>query len=123
MAILRIHGRGLAAALALLAVWAVLATRNPNLTYHFAPLLAGAAWPALLRDADRVATRDLVIAGLGGFALVSGSALLLAASGYLDGPTFWNDGPAVTEAVLFAAAGSGGGVLFAAREGFRPASF
>ena len=115
MTALRIHSRGLLATSATLAIWTVLAIRSPDLTYHFAPLIAAAAWPVLVRRNEAPPVRDSVAAGVGAFALVSGVAVLLAAGGYLEGPTFWNDGPALTEAFLFAGLGVAAGVAIARR--------
>lgn len=115
MTALRTHAFGLLATSGTLAIWTVLAVRSPDLTYHFAPLIAAGLWPGVTRRGDVPTIRMSVVAALGAFFLVMVVSLILAAGGYLEGPTFWNAGPALTEAILFAALGAGLGTLIARR--------
>lgn len=115
MTALRTHARGVLLTTAVLAIWAVLAIRSPDLTYHFAPLIAGAAWPIVIRREGPPPVRDAVWGALGAFVSTSVVALLLATGGYLDGPTFWNEGPALTEALLFTALGAALGAAVSLR--------
>ena len=87
-----------------LAVWAFLATRSPDLTYHFAPLIAAAAWPVAGSRANT--------------AMISGPLTLLtsiglAAAGSLQGPDLVGGHAALAEAVVFGVAGAVGGAAWA----------
>ena len=98
-----------------LAVWAVLALRNPQLTYHFAPLIAAFVGPASLRAAGRIdATVALPVAAATS-ALVGLASVVLHVADAMQGPTFWNDGPALSEAVLFTVLGAVAGARVATR--------
>lgn len=82
------------------AVWVVLASRNPELTYHFAPLIAAGAWPI-------AGSRPWAAIGSGAIALAAASALQLAGS--LEGPDLVGGEAAFAEAILFALIGAGAG--------------
>lgn len=85
------------------AIWAALSVRRPELTYHFGPVLAAAAWPATLVGASR---RALALAAVGAFAVVAVVGVILHQTDKLLGPTFWHTRPAITEVLWFAAAGA-----------------
>lgn len=102
------HTVGAVATVVVLVAWAVLAAWRPHVTYHLAPVFAGAAWPVALRrgGALRVAPVDAVRGALAGGSLAGLASLALWSLGFLDGPTLWNDGPAIVEtlpAVVFGA--------------------
>ncbi len=80
--------------------WIVLATRNPHLTYHFAPLIVAGAWP--------IAGSRPPTAWLSG-AIAVLATVGLQAAGSLDGPDLVGGDAAFGEAVLFAVAGAVGG--------------
>jgi hypothetical protein len=107
--------RGGAATAAVLAIWSILAVRSPDLTYHFAPLIAAGVWPVLGRHTTTSPLRPTALAALGGFAMTVAVSVLLAGAGYLQGPTFWGDGHALSEAILFAALGAAGGAAVGLR--------
>ena len=86
-----------------LAVWAFLATRNPDLTYHFAPLIAAAAWPVAGSRAHTA-----VVSGI----LTLATSIGLAAAGSLEGPDLVGGHAALAEAVLFTFAGAAGGAAW-----------
>lgn len=103
----RDHAIGALATIAVIAVWTALAAWRPHVTYHLAPLFAGAAWPVTLRRGGprRVAAVDARRAALAGGAisLLASGALWWAS--LLDGPTLWNDGPAIVETLPAVLAG------------------
>lgn len=104
-------------AAAVCAVWSALAIRSPDLTYHFAPVIAAAVWPLSMRSNGRRDSRDAMTSAIGAFLLVSAVALGLHVTDNLTGPTFWNEGPALTEAIVFAAVGAAVGGRAASRAG------
>ncbi|MGI9607008.1 MAG: hypothetical protein ACR2P0_12790 [Acidimicrobiales bacterium] len=108
--------RGGAITVAVCALWAFLALRRPELTYHFAPLIAATAWPVALRTGGRRSRRDAAIGGVAAAAVVIVTGLVLHVADALDGPTFWNDGPALSENIIFALVGAGFGARVASRE-------
>lgn len=85
-------------------LWVVLATRNPDLTYHFAPLIAAGAWPV-------AGSRPLMALASG--SLTAAAAVGLAASGSMEGPDLVGGDAAFLEAVLFTAAGAAAGAGWA----------
>jgi hypothetical protein len=97
-------------------IWAALAIRSPTLTYHFAPIIAGVLWPLSLRTAGRRTAHDAWSGGAGAAVLVVVSAAVLHFGGWLEGPTFWNEGPSISEAVLFGLAGAMLGARSASRQ-------
>jgi hypothetical protein len=122
---------GIGVALAALAAigWVVLAIRTPTNTYHFAPLVVALAAPIAARsDPARSdpARSDLggpdlggsespwsrLVVGCVGGVVAAAIGLSLAASGNLEGPTFWGEGGALGEVLLFSIGGAvAGGVL------------
>ena len=87
-------------------VWAVLAIRTPTNTFHFAPLVVAVVWPLVLRaDRGMPGRRRSAVVVLTGPALAVLVGVVLSATGNLEGPTFWSDGGAPVEVVLFALAG------------------
>jgi hypothetical protein len=111
----RDHTVGAAATVVVIAAWAVLAGWRPDVTYHLAPVFAGAAWPVALRRGGplRVAPVDAVRGALGAAALTALASLVLWSLGLLDGPTFWNDGPAIVETLPAVVVGAVGGYRYA----------
>ena len=99
-----------------LVIWAVLAARRPELTYHFAPLIARFVGPAALRTNGPAPATIGWKVGAASAVAVSLASVALHVPGVLDGPTFWNDGPALTEAILFSAIGASVGARVATRE-------
>ncbi len=97
-------------------VWIFLAFRNPALTYHFAPLIAGVIGPLSLRTQGRAS--EVLARKTGGIvlALLLAITLLLEVSGNQEGPNFLESGPAWPEAVLFAVIGVLIGARAASRE-------
>ena len=108
--------RGLVWTVGVLVVWTILAIRNPTLTYHFAPLIAAAAWPIASRREAAQPLMQALISGVGALVLVTVVSLALWSSENLDGPILWGDGPAVVEALLFAALGALFGTWVAGRK-------
>ena len=105
---------GIAAAVAVL--WGILAWRNPNLTYHFAPLIGGLAGPASLRSQGRVDRTAAIRTSLVILAVLLGTTAFLVVTERMEGPNFLHSGPAWPEAVLFAAVGVAIGGRAAYRE-------
>lgn len=90
-------------------VWTGLALRSPTLTYHFAPLLAAAAWPVVARAARGRATVAVGLRAAGGGLLVAVLATAeLHSLDALRGPALIG-GSATTEAFLNAAVGAAWG--------------
>ena len=84
--------------------WMVLASRNPNLTYHFAPIIAAGAWPiAGSRPRFAIASGALAVA----------ASIGLELSGSLEGPDLVGGHAAFGEAVLFALLGAVAGGFWA----------
>ena len=110
----RDHTIGVVATVVVLVAWAMLAAWRPHVTFHLAPVFAGAAWPVALRrgGALRVAPFDAVRGGLAGAALAVLASLALWALGLLDGPTLWDDGPAIVETLPAVVIGAIGGYRF-----------
>ena len=102
MSKLSVQARGGLAMVGVCVIWIFLASRRPELTYHFAPLIAAGVWPFLLPPSNEEQSSPIVRAAVVSAAAVSAVAVLLHIAGRLEGPTFWDDGPALTEAILFA---------------------
>ena len=100
---------------AMLAVlWVAVATLRPTWTFHLAPFLIAAAPPVLLvmeegASADRA---SLLRIGAIGSALALGAALLLFASGAMDGPAFEAFPGPLAEAIALTAMGAASGIAF-----------
>ena len=111
----RDHAVGGGATLVVVAVWTVLAAWRPDVTYHLAPVFAGAAWPVALRRRGplRVASFDAGRGAVAAAMLTALASLVLWSLGLLDGPTFWNDGPAIVETLPAIAIGAVGGYRYA----------
>ena len=101
---------------AILGVWVALASRSPHLTYHFAPLLAGAAWPVLKRTYGPVSTTRASKAAFGAFVSTVIVGLVLTATDRLEGPTLWDRGHAFWEVLIFAAIAAAWAMRAATRE-------
>lgn len=99
------------------AAWVALAVRSPGVTYHFAPLIAAGAGPALARGILPTDRRPLLFAiGFASTAFVFVVGALLASTGHLEGPTLWHTRPATFEAFGFALIGGSWGTRVALRE-------
>lgn len=108
---------GLLAASTTALAWTALALRQPETTYHFAPMIVAASWGAARRWVDAGPGRrasGLATAG-GGGAIAVVTAAELAWLGALEGPTLWGTGGALVEAVAFAAIGAAIGYRFVTR--------
>lgn len=110
------HWRGAAFSAAVLIIWAVLAARRPTLTYHFAPLISGVAWPLATRYGGRAETATATTAAGLSFLVTAAVAVGLSVADQLRGPTFVSETGAVWEAVLFGAVGALLGARAASRE-------
>ena len=110
----RDHAIGAVATTVVLVAWAVLAAWRPHVTYHLAPVFAGAAWPVALRrgGALRVAPVDAAAGAFAGALLAVLASLALWWLGLLDGPTLWNDGPAIVETLPAIVIGAIGGYRY-----------
>lgn len=97
-------------------VWVGLAIRSPSLTYHFAPIIAGVLWPLSMRSHGRRSTRDAWTAGAAAAVLVTATSIGLHIADKLEGPTFWNEGPSLTEAIVFAVVAAAFGARSASRK-------
>ena len=82
---------GAAVSVAIALAWVVLASLSPTTTYHFAPLVATIAAPALgrYRAGHALGIRSAVLLAVAGAAATSIAALALAMTGRLGGPTLW----------------------------------
>ena len=110
------HRTGLLLTFGVLAIWVFLAVRNPDLTYHFAPILAALAWPLSIRRSEPQPAAAAAQVGAASFAVVAAVSVVLWFSDKMLGPTLWSDDGAIGEAILFAALGAGLGVRVATRE-------
>jgi hypothetical protein len=105
--------RGLSYSAGLAVVWLIAAAFRPEVTYHLAPMLVAGALPvamALDRDAAP-GMRALALAAGAGFLLAAIVALLLAAVGWLEGPTLGPFTSALAESIAGAALGAAAGFL------------
>lgn len=103
------------------AIWVTLARGNPTMTYHFAPVVAAAAWPVLERVwAGRpVKLAAAVAAAAGGAAIALVAVVVLACTGTLRGLALL--GVAVpAEAIAGAVAGGVLGLVLAVSFRARP---
>lgn len=99
----------LLAAVTVTTVWTGLALRHPTLTYHFAPVLAAAAWPLVARATRGRTTIAVGLRTAGGGLLVAALATAeLHSLDVLRGPALIG-GSATTEALLGAMAGAAWG--------------
>lgn len=108
---------GLLAASTVALVWVTLALRQPDTTYHFAPILVAASWGGARRWVDASSSaRAVGLAAAGGGTLVAViTAAELAWLGALDGPTLWGPDGALVETLAFAVAGAALGYRFVTR--------
>lgn len=110
------HLRGAILTSAVGVIWFLLAARNPNLHYHFAPLIAAALWPLSLRSKGRATAADARKGGLGAAVIVLVTTGIILAIGNMLGPNFLDRGPAWPEAVLFTVIAAGWATRVASRE-------
>lgn len=101
-------------------VWVILQLRSPDLTYHFAPLLAALGGPLLLRRNGRRPLKHAAVVGVLATAVVIGVGIGLGLGDALEGPALWERGPALVEVFVLAPLGAALGVRSATseREGF-----
>lgn len=83
------------------AVWALLAGRRPDTTYHFAPALVAWAYPYLRLSATPTGRRQALAAVAGGAAAAVIMTFALNALGWLEGPVLFG-GDALGESLLVA---------------------
>lgn len=104
------------------ALWVGLTYWRPEATFHFVPLIIAVSWPYVARmvEGGRLDRNQSAIAVGGGFAAAIAGALLLAAMGRLEGPTFWGPEGAGIEALAMAILGAiwGTRVVTRTKEGF-----
>lgn len=114
--LVRRHAGPLAASAVALA-WTALARRQPDTTYHFAPILVAASWGATCRwVAAGPATRPAGLATAGGGGAIALIATAeLARVGAFKGPTLWGTSSALVETVAFAVVGAALGFRFVTR--------
>jgi hypothetical protein len=104
--------RAVAGTLLVAVVWALLAARRPDRTYHFAPALVVWAYPYLrLSGAETGRRQALGWVAVGG-AVAVGVALALHAMDWLQGPVLFG-GDALREAVLVTGLAALAGVVVA----------
>jgi hypothetical protein len=95
-------------------LWVAVAVFRPATTFHLAPFLVAVAPPVLLvLDEGASADRDSVLRiGAISATLSLGTALLLLATGAMEGPAFEVFPSPLVEAIVFTAVGAIGGVGF-----------
>jgi len=99
-------GRSAAATIAVIVIWSFLANRSPDLTYHFAPIIAALSGPWLAQATVGRQHMGATAAATGlSVALVLIAGFVLAATDRLQGPTFWSEDGAIVEVVIFALIG------------------
>lgn len=82
-------------------VWTVLAFRSPTSTYHFAPLVVGAAWPAVARVIRGVLSAgEATRASIGGLVSVALVTFDLSILNALQGPGFFGLSPEAEAMVI-----------------------
>ena len=108
--------RGLVYTAGLAVVWLIAAAFRPEVTYHLGPILVAGSLPVgMVIDRDRApGTKLLVLASGVGFVVAVATAVLLAAAGWLEGPTLGPFANAGGESVAGAAFGAVTGFLIAA---------
>ena len=101
-----VHLRGALLAAAVCLAWVLLARRNPELHYHFAPLIAAMIWPLSLRSHGQRTVREALVGAAGSAFLTLATTLGIQLAGNMRGPNFLHEGPAWPEAVLFVLLGA-----------------
>lgn len=106
---------GLPFTIAAAAGWIMLAVNTPTTTYHFAPTVVAAAWPAArrVRAGHRLSMRAVATTVGGGAVVALALTAGLATRGALAGPTFFGTDAAVAETWLMAVLGALIGLAFA----------
>lgn len=99
--------------LGLTVLWIGLASANPKITYHLAPVLVAIAVPVGSTLNGRLKPPTAVAASAIGLVLTYGTAVGLGATNHLAGPSLLPSGGAVVEAIVFGAVGAVGGFVFA----------
>ncbi|GMQ84866.1 MAG: hypothetical protein BMS9Abin07_0431 [Acidimicrobiia bacterium] len=107
--------RAISMSLGLAVLWVVLPFLRSETTFHLAPVLVAAALPvgAAYSTPERISTRHLVLATVGGLAIALAATLILTVAGKLTELSLLPFGGAVTEAVLFSIVGAMGGFVIA----------
>ena len=112
----RVIGRGVMLATLIAAAWVALALRDPDVTYHVAPLIAAGSAPVATRERSRPhKSRVSLIAGAASTTLVLVIIAALALTDHLEGPTIWHTRPAAVEATMLAIVGGVWGTWVATR--------
>ena len=115
---------GLLVALGAAVAWAVLASRTPSNTYHFAPMVVAAAWVVFDGYSGAGVThRRAVSLAIFGFVIAVAAGAILELKGDLEGPVFWehgDDAPVLFEHILFSGLGAVVGLVLAVRQASRP---
>jgi hypothetical protein len=115
---LRDHWRGAAGSTVVSVAWLLLGLRSPTVTYHFAPLIVGIAWPYLLASLPyRLSSRQALTGAVAGVSMAISTGVLLIVADSLNGPTLWGDGPVMVEVVPAALIGAAFGYRSARRGG------
>lgn len=99
--------------LGLTILWVGLASANPTITYHLAPVLVAVAVPVGSALNGRLEPLTAVAATAIGLALTYGATAGLGVTDHLTGPSLLPSGGAVVEAIVFGAVGAVGGFVFA----------
>jgi len=107
--------RGLVSTAGLAVVWLIAAIFRPEVTYHLAPFLVAGSLPvAMVVDRDRApGMKMFALASAVGFVVAVATTALLAAAGWLEGPTLGPFANAGGESVAGAAFGAVTGFLIA----------
>lgn len=111
----RDHRIGAVATGVVIAIWVLLVVWRPTVTFHLAPVFAGAAWPVALRRGAplRVAGRDAALGAVGSGAATVAVVLALWQLDLLRGPTLWESQGAIVEVLPAAVLGAVGGYRYA----------
>ena len=99
--------------LGLTILWVGLASANPTITYHLAPVLVTIVVPVGSALNRRLKPATAVVATTVGLALAYAATAGLGVTEHLTGPSLLPSGGAVVEAVVFGAVGAAGGFVFA----------
>jgi hypothetical protein len=96
---------------ALAVLWMTLASLNPDLTYHLAPLLIAGTAPVAMTTTGDPSTTTLSIASLMSASVGLVATAALAIADRLRGPSLLPWGGAVLEAIAFVAVGASIGLV------------
>lgn len=112
----RITWRGLLWPAAVCLIWTALAARSPHVTYHLAPVIAGAAGPVAVRmqARSRLSRGSASLIALAGLGITMAAQLGLGSAGWLAGPSLWH-GSGALETPMAAGVGAAWGWRVAVR--------